>query len=141
MAKRFAIQVSKAKKIVFRNQRHAPACFRFDVLMMHPDMDKDKTCPVEFRKSMKKFTTTLDHSFSVVGHSKPYSFGWFNNEVIVLLSSLGITDENLVTKQREYLRWIEEASTDTYKLAERVLLDGLEDEAISRGIRKGCRSS
>ncbi|KAI6122035.1 RNA dependent RNA polymerase-domain-containing protein [Pisolithus sp. B1] len=108
-----------------------------DVLMMHPDMDKDKTCPVEFRKSMKKFTTTLDHSFSVVGHSKPYSFGWFNNEVIVLLSSLGITDENLVTKQREYLRWIEEASTDTYKLAERVLLDGLEDEAISRGIRKG----
>lgn len=109
--------------------------------MMHPDMDKDKTCPVEFLKSMKKFTITLDHSFSVVGHSKPYSFGWFNNEVIVLLSSLGITDENLVTKQREYLRWIVEASTDTYKLAERVLLDGLEDEAISRGIRKGCRSS
>ncbi|KAI6095198.1 RNA dependent RNA polymerase-domain-containing protein [Pisolithus croceorrhizus] len=137
MTKRFAIQVSKAKKIVFRNQRYTPTCFRFDVLMMHPDMDKDKTCPVEFLKSMKKFTITLDHSFSVVGHSKPYSFGWFNNEVIVLLSSLGITDENLVTKQREYLRWIVEASTDTYKLAERVLLDGLEDEAISRGIRKG----
>ncbi|KAI6021731.1 hypothetical protein PISMIDRAFT_613287 [Pisolithus microcarpus 441] len=158
MAKRFAIQVSKAKKIVFRNQRYTPSVFQIrylgykGVLMMHPEMDREKTCLAEFRKSMKKFSTTQDHSFSVVGYSKPYSFGRLNNDVIVLLSSLGITDEKFIAKQREYLRWIEEASTDmtkaidfvstldNYKLAERVLLDGLDDEAVSRDIRKAQMS-
>ncbi|KAI6025546.1 RNA dependent RNA polymerase-domain-containing protein [Pisolithus marmoratus] len=166
MAKRFAIQVSKAKKIVFRNQRYTPSVFQIrcpnvnvisylgykGVLMMHPEMDKEKACLIKFRKSMKKFTTTQDHSFSVVGYSKPYGFGRLNNDVIVLLSSLGITDEKFVAKQREYLRWIEEASTDVtkaidfvstldnYKLAERILLDGLDDEAVSRDIRKAQTS-
>lgn len=107
---------------------------------------------IKFRKSMKKFTTTQDHSFSVVGYSKPYGFGRLNNDVIVLLSSLGIADEKFVAKQREYLRWIEEASTDVtkaidfvstldnYNLAERILLDGLDDGAVSRDIRKAQTS-
>lgn len=157
MAKRFAVQVSRAKKIVFRNQRYTPSVFQIrylgykGVLMMHPEMDKEN-CLVKFRKSMKKFTTTQDHSFSVVGSSKPYAFGRLNNDVIVLLSSLGITDEKFLAKQREYLRWIEEASTDVtkaidfvstldnYKLAERILLDGLEDGAVIRDIRKAQTS-
>ncbi|KAH7881903.1 RNA-directed RNA polymerase [Phlebopus sp. FC_14] len=154
MAKRLAIQVSKAKCIIFRNRRYTPAVFQIrylgykGVLMMHPEMDKEGRYLAKFRKSMKKFTTVQDHSFSVVGYSKPYAFGRLNNDVIVLLSSLGVTDEKLVAKQKEYLDWIEEASRDwkkavdlascldNYDLAERVLLHGLDDPHVSRDIRK-----
>ncbi|KIJ58833.1 hypothetical protein HYDPIDRAFT_101927 [Hydnomerulius pinastri MD-312] len=154
MAKHWAIQVSKAKRIIFRNQRYTPSVFQIrylgykGVLMVHPEMDKEKQYLAKFRKSMKKFSTTQDHSFSVVGYSKPYAFGRLNNDIIALLSSLGVTDEKLVTKQNEYFRWIEEASQDVakavdfassidnYDLAERVLLRGLDDRGVSGEIRK-----
>lgn len=171
MAKHFAMQVSKAKRIVFRNQRYTPSVFQIryvikelrpaailtqrtfrylgykGVLMIHPEMDKEKKCLAKFRKSMKKFTTTQDHSFSVVGFSRPYSFGRLNNDVIVLLSSLGVTNEKLLAKQQEYFHWIEDASKDVnkamdfassldnHKLAERVLLEGLDSEEVLRAIR------
>ncbi|KAI9462702.1 hypothetical protein HD554DRAFT_2175816 [Boletus coccyginus] len=63
-----------------------------------------------------------------------HAFWRLNNDIIVLLSSLGVTNEKLVAKQEMYLRWIEEASIDVtkavdfvsrldqYDLAERVLL-------------------
>ncbi|KAF8555926.1 RdRP-domain-containing protein [Imleria badia] len=154
MAKHWAIQVSKAKRIIFRNQRYVPCVLQIrylgykGVLMMHPEMDKEKKYLAKFRKSMKKFTTTQDHSFSVVGYSKPYAFGRLNNDIIVLLSSLGVTNEKLVAKQAEYFRCIEEASIDVakavdfvsclgqYDLAERVLLNGLDDPTVSAQIRK-----
>lgn len=116
--------------------------------MMHPEMDKEKKYLAKFRKSMKKFTTTQDHSFSVVGYSKPYAFGRLNNDIIVLLSSLGVTNEKLVAKQDAYFRWIEEASIDVakavdfascldqYDLAERILLNGLDDPTVGAQIRK-----
>ncbi|KAF9226166.1 RNA-directed RNA polymerase [Gyrodon lividus] len=158
MAKHWAIQVSKAKRIIFRNQRYTPSVFQIrylgykGVLMVHPEMDKEKKYLAQFRKSMKKFTTTQDHSFSVVGYSKPYAFGRLNNDVIVLLSSLGVTNEKLEAKQNEYLRWIEEASQDVmkaidfasclenYDLAERVLLKGLDDPRVTSDIRKAQMS-
>jgi len=120
--------------------------------MIHPEMDKEKKYLAKFRKSMKKFTTTQDHSFSVVGFSRPYSFGRLNNDVIVLLSSVGVTDEKLLAKQQEYFRWIEDASKDVnnamdfassldnYKLAERVLLEGLDGEEVLRAIRSAQMS-
>lgn len=120
--------------------------------MVHPEMDKEKKHLAKFRKSMKKFSTTQDHSFSVVGFSKPYAFGRLNNDVIVLLSSLGVTDEKLLAKQKEYLDWIEGASRDVtkaidfvscldnYNLAERVLLKGLDDPGVSAEIRKAQMS-
>jgi regulator of nonsense transcripts 1 len=79
--------------------------------MIHPKMDaenrsRDKETEnlhlAEFRKSMKKFKATSDYSFSVVGYSKPYSFGRLNNDIVVLLSSLGITDEKFLEKQAAY---------------------------------------
>ncbi|KAF8439377.1 RNA dependent RNA polymerase-domain-containing protein [Boletus edulis BED1] len=154
MSKHWAIQVSKTKKIIFRNQRYVPCVLQIrylgykGVLMMHPEMDKEKKYLAKFRKSMKKFTTTQDHSFSVVGYSKPYAFGRLNNDIIVLLSSLGVTNEKLVAKQEAYFRWIEEASTDVakavdfascldqYDVAERVLLNGLDDPTVSAQIRR-----
>ena len=97
---------------------------------------------------MKKFNTTADRTFSVVGHSKPYSFGRLNNDIIVLLSSLGVSDESFLLKQQEYFDWIREASKDPVKavdflsamdhfpLAEKVLLDGIDNAFVKKEIRR-----
>ena len=70
--------------------------------MLHPLLDKDGLHLVHFRESMKKFKTTLDTTFSVVGHSMPYKFGRLNNDVVVLLASLGVSNEKLLEKQDQY---------------------------------------
>ena len=119
--------------------------------MLHPDLDKEtnkeKKTLVQFRSSMKKFSTVENPTFSVVDHSTPYSFGRLNNDIIVLLASLGITHEKLLAKQEAYFQWIKEASQSIIGavdflsclgqnvLAERVLLDGLDDRAVSQKIR------
>uniref|UniRef100_A0A0W0GCD2 Putative RNA-directed RNA polymerase n=1 Tax=Moniliophthora roreri TaxID=221103 RepID=A0A0W0GCD2_MONRR len=156
VSKRLAVMVSKQKRIIFRGVRYTPCVYQIrylgykGVLMLHPAMDKNKNHPhlAEFRKSMKKFSTTRNHTFSVVDYSKPYAFGRLNNDIIVLLSSLGITNEKLLGKQRQYHDWITEASVDPIKafmflsasedheLAERVLLDGLDDPHIINAIRR-----
>jgi len=116
--------------------------------MLHPQLDREKKHLVEFRHSMKKFSTTENTTFSVVDFSKPYAFGRLNNDIIVLLSSLGITNENFLKKQNEYHDWITEASQDAakavdflsclgqYPLAETVLLKGLDDPDVSSKLRK-----
>jgi len=116
--------------------------------MLHPALDAEGQHLAQFRKSMKKFNTTADHSFSVVGHSKPYSFGRLNNDIIVLLSSLGVTDAALLAKQQEYFEWISAASKDpvkaldflacleSFQLAERALLEGVESEQVKREIKR-----
>ena len=97
---------------------------------------------------MKKFNATIDNTFSVVGHSRPYSFGRLNNDIIVLLSSLGVSNERLLAKQEEYFQWISDASKDptkavdflscldNYPLAEKVLLNGLDDPDVTKEIRR-----
>ena len=104
--------------------------------MLHPALDVAKQHFVEFRKSQKKFTATIDDTFSVVGHSTPYSFGRLNNEIVVLLTSLGITVETFKRKQDEYSAWIRDAATDPgkgfeflsalgkHRIAERLFLYG-----------------
>lgn len=119
------------------------------VLMLHPELDRAGLQPVaQFRKSMKKFNTTVDQTFSVVGYSKPYSFGRLNNDIIVLLSSLGVSSTAILSKQREYFDWIENASKDPvsafdflsclseYSLAERVLLEGVDSDQVKKEIRR-----
>lgn len=155
ISQRLAVQLSKARRIIFRGTRYTPTVFQIrylgykGVLMLHPQLDVvDKKHLIHFRKSMKKFSTTTDHTFSIVAYSKPYSFGRLNNDVIVLLSSLGITNEKLLAKQAHYFQWILEASKDSikafdllsaigeYDLAEKVLLDGLDDPEVSRKINR-----
>ncbi|KAL0569074.1 hypothetical protein V5O48_012901, partial [Marasmius crinis-equi] len=155
MSKRLAVQVSKKKRIIFREVRYTPCVFQIrylgykGVLMLHPALDATKGPPVlaQFRKSMKKFSTTMNTTFSVVDYARPYAFGRLNNDVIVLLSSLGITNEKLIAKQQEYHTWISEASSDPvkaftflssmeeYGLAEKVLLNSLDDPEVQNGIR------
>ncbi|KAK7050249.1 RdRP-domain-containing protein [Favolaschia claudopus] len=159
ISKTLAIALAKSKKIIFRGVRYTPSVFQIrylgykGVLMLHPKLDELRRANpqrnnhlVHFRQSMKKFTATQNTTFSVVDHSTPYSFGRLNNDIIVFLSSLGITDEALLAKQESYFQWIRDASTDAiravdflsslneYTLAERVLLDGLQDPKVSKAI-------
>ena len=119
------------------------------VLMLHPALDEMVPARLaQFRKSMKKFNATIDNTFSIVGHSRPYSFGRLNNDIIVLLSSLGVSNERLLAKQEEYFQWISDASKDPtkavdflscldlYPLAEKVLLNGVDDPDVTKEIRR-----
>ena len=114
------------------------------VLMLHLDL-KDEH--VHFRASQKKFTATVNNTFSVVDFSTPYAFGRLNNDVVVLLSTLGISTEKFLEKQEAYHRWLRDAPTDwmsafdllcatnNYPLAERVLLDGLDHKTVQTKIK------
>lgn len=151
ISKRMAVQLAKAKKIIFKGARYTPAVFQIryrgykGVLSLDPTMPKG--IHVQFRKSMKKFTATSNNTFSVVDHSKPFAFGRLNVDVIVLLSSLGISNETLLKKQQEYFHWILDASSDLEKAynflsalrkfdeAEGVLLED-DRERVMTNIRK-----
>ncbi|KAI0028389.1 RdRP-domain-containing protein [Vararia minispora EC-137] len=121
ISKWLSIQLSKKKGIVYQAQRYAPTVFQIryrgykGVVMLHPDLDKEKKHVVAFRKSQKKFVATIDDTFSVVGHSMPYTFGRLNNEIVVLLSGLGVTNDVFLHKQEEYFRWIEDASKNVIR--------------------------
>ena len=113
--------------------------------MLHPELNKQ--CVAQFRASQKKFRATTDNTFSVVAYSVPYSYARLNNEIVVLLSSLGISSETFLQRQSHYHTWIREATTDwhvafnilyalkQYEAAERLLLDGLEFPEVQKKIR------
>ncbi|KAL8992132.1 MAG: hypothetical protein Q9169_007346, partial [Polycauliona sp. 2 TL-2023] len=128
--------------IRFRNQRYTPSVFQIrykgykGVLTLSPEL-RGQTL-VQFRESMKKFSGCDDPSFSVVDYSKPYSFGFLNDEVILLLHALGVSGDILVKKQDEYLQFLNSVPFDSRaaflffsyinepELAERVVMDGLD---------------
>ena len=170
ISRRLAIRLSKAMHITYRGQRYTPTVFQIrygfhlnsehvlhiairylgykGVLMLHPQLDTERKHLAQFRSSMKKFTTDVDHRFSVVNHSRPYVFGRLNNDIIVLLSSLGVSNDAIRGKQQEYFNWIESASGDPvkaidllyslgqYGLADNVLLKGLDDPTVFQQITK-----
>lgn len=115
--------------------------------MIHPEVDAARAHHVQFRDSMRKLKTTADNTFSVVDYSRPYQFSRLNNDIIILLSALGVTTETLVAKQDAYFQWIKSASSNPlsamnflaaigkHDLAERVLLDGLDSEHVQSRIK------
>lgn len=102
---------------------------------------------VHFRRSQKKFTATENNTFSVVDYSSPYAFGRLNNDIVVLLSSLGISTRNFLAKQEEYHAWLQKASDEweaafdllcaanKYDAAERLLLEGMDAKPVRQEIR------
>lgn len=80
---------------------------------------------------MAKYTTRLTVA-------EPYSFGHLNDEVVVLLSALGVPDATLMRKQQEHLDFLQQAIYDPRQafrflcyvnkpeLAEAVLMESLE---------------
>lgn len=112
--------------------------------MVHPQLTDDH---VHFRKSQKKFSDIENNTFSVVDHSAPYAFGRLNNDIVVLLSSLGITTETFLAKQKAYHDLLSNAAEDwesafnllcamgKYDAAERLLLEGLDTPAVRKEVR------
>ena len=113
--------------------------------MLHPELNKQ--CVVQFRASQRKFRATNDNTFSVVAYSAPYSYARLNNEIVVLLASLGISSETFLKRQDQYHEWIRVATTDwqvafnilcalkQYDSAERLILEGLESREVQQKIR------
>ena len=128
--------------ICFRNKRYSPSVFQIryrgykGVLELEPKLQSQTL--VQFRDSMRKISGTPDLNFSVVEYSKPYSFGYLNDEVILLLHALGIPASVFLRKQREHLDLLSAAPHDprasfrflSYvnepRMAETVLMEGLD---------------
>ncbi|KZT10828.1 RdRP-domain-containing protein [Laetiporus sulphureus 93-53] len=168
MSKRFAVQLSRHKRYIYHGRPYTPCIFQIryrrerwssvltlsmstkGVLMLHPELAENYH--VQFRASQRKFIATQDNTFSVVDHSTPYAFGRLNNDVIVLMASLGITSETFLAKQEAYHHWIRAASNDWevafnflcalghYGTAERLLLDGIESAEVKAKIRSSQMS-
>lgn len=95
----------------------------------------------KFRDSMRKFKGAVDHGLYVVDYSKPYAYGYLNDETVLLLHALGVSKDILLGKQAEYLKFLQTASsgsdgghsafkfctlTNHMDLAETLLIEGLE---------------
>ncbi|KAF5566717.1 NAM7-nonsense-mediated mRNA decay [Fusarium phyllophilum] len=143
IAPSLAQELARRTRIIFRDSRYTPSVFQLryrgykGVVTVDPRMKKQKAL-LKLRKSMKKFSGGDDYSFAVVEHSKPFSYGFLNDESIILLHALGISQETLLSKQRNHFNLLNNAKSDfrdafrflSYvnrpDLAERVLLEGLE---------------
>ncbi|GAB0137629.1 hypothetical protein EsDP_00005886 [Epichloe bromicola] len=154
IARKFAQELSRRARIVFRDRRYTPSVFQLryrgykGVVTVDPNMAK--TGPwLRMRKSMKKFSGGQDTSFAVVEYSKPYAFGYLNDEIIVLLDALGIDRQILLRKQREHFDFIISASRvaqaafrflsflNKPDMAEKVLLESI--DAVRPTIQKLIR--
>ncbi len=111
--------------------------------MRHPQLQEEHA---HFRKSQKKFTATENNTFSVVDHSMSYAFARLNNDIVVLLASLGISTETFLAKQKAYHDLLESSTTDwesafnllcamnKYDVAERLLTEGLDSDPIRKAV-------
>lgn len=137
-----AQELARRLRIVHRNARYTPSVFQiryrgYKGVLMEDRAMKERTW-IKFRKSMKKFSGGDDLSFSVVEYSKPYSFGNLNDEVILLLHSLGIPSTTFLRKQQEYFNFLNAAVDDTrsafkflnymkqHELAEKAIIESLD---------------
>ncbi|KAK3994424.1 RNA dependent RNA polymerase-domain-containing protein [Cladorrhinum sp. PSN332] len=147
---RLASELARRVRIVFRDKRYTPSVFQIryrgykGVVTVDPTMLRgDPKVLLKMRSSMRKFKGGDDHSFSVVEYSKPYTYGYLNDEVVVLLRALGIESKMFARKQEEHFQFLAEAKKDpgaafrflSYvnetALAERVLMD--EEEKWASG--------
>jgi hypothetical protein len=151
-----AAQLALRRHITFRNQKYLPSIYQIryrgykGVLTLDPTLRGQVMA--QFRASMRKFKDAPDHSFAVVDYSKvmcfrsvltgtnvlqPYAFGSLNDEVIVLLHALGISQETLLSKHAQYLTFLQDVNNggigaafqflsyiDRVDVAEKLLLNG-----------------
>ena len=138
----FAKTLVQRLNLSFRNQRYTPSVYQIryrgykGVLEIDPCL-RGKVM-VQFRDSMKKVGGGDDFSFCVVEYSRPYNFGFLNDEVVLLLHTLGISTSTLLETQLRHFNFLNEATQDARvafqflsylnepALAERVLMEGLE---------------
>ena len=150
IAAHFAKTLVQKLNICFRNQRYLPTVYQIryrgykGVLTLDPHLHGNTL--VQFRDSMRKVKGGDDLSFCVVEYSKPYTLGFLNDEVVLLLYTLGISSSTLLRKQTEHLELLAAATRDppaafqflSYVnepvLAERVLMEGI--ESVKNSVHK-----
>ncbi|KXT15516.1 hypothetical protein AC579_3380 [Pseudocercospora musae] len=155
IAVQFAKHIAQRKRIVHRNKKYLPSVLQIryrgykGVLMIDPTLG-GKT-QVLFRHSMKKLKGVKDLSFSVVEHSKPYTFGFLNDEIVILLNALGVSTDTILGKQREYMILLDKAYSgepraafqflsyqNELDLAEQLLIEGF--HSVRKPLRKLVRT-
>ncbi|XP_055329909.1 uncharacterized protein LOC129582421 [Paramacrobiotus metropolitanus] len=107
------------------------------VLAVNPSITSD----VVFRKSQEKFPCE-DDSFCVVqpsGTSRPYIYGKLNQQIVALLSALGIPDEALLEVQEEHYQRLENMYKDPV-VAFKVLSGEGKQREVSELAEKGFQS-
>ncbi|KAH6203534.1 RNA-directed RNA polymerase [Parastagonospora nodorum] len=143
MSPQFAKLLAQRRNIVFRDKRYLPSVYQIryrgykGVLTLDPTLSGQTQ--VQFRASMRKFKDSPDYSFAVVDYSKPYAFGSLNDEIVVLLHTLGISEKTLLAKQTQHLDFIQNVQggdprsafqflsyINRTELAEKLLLEGPE---------------
>ena len=68
---------------------------------------------VQFRKdSMIKYVTELKNPLGIVDYSKPFTYGALNKQLMILLLSLGVTEQIIEEKQIEYYTSVSRMSFD-----------------------------
>lgn len=154
ISKTFAQTLVQSLNLRFRNLRYLPSVFQIryagykGVLTLEPNLGGQIL--IQFRESMKKVKEVQDRSFAVVDYSRPYAFGYLNDEVVLLLYALGVPESTLLQKQRDHLHFLSQATLDPYTAfrflsfinepqnAEKVLMDGL--DSVRAFIRKQVAS-
>lgn len=154
VSKKFAQRLIQKLDLSFRNLRYSPSVFQIryagykGVLTLESQFQGQIL--VQFRDSMRKVKDVSDHSFAVVDYSKPYSFGYLNDEIVLLLHALGIPEAMFLKKQQEYLEFLSAAAVDPQaafrflsyveapEKAEKLLLEGI--ESVRTTIRKHVNS-
>ncbi|KAL4898930.1 RNA dependent RNA polymerase-domain-containing protein [Aspergillus multicolor] len=134
--------LSQKLSIVIRNTRYHPSVYQIrfkgykGVVCLEPQMPKQQW--FQFRHSMRKFSGTTDPSFAAVEYSKPYTYAYLNDDIVLLLSALGIATDVFLQKQKAHFDRLRQAlanpliafnvlcSLDRFDLAERVVLEGIE---------------
>ncbi|EUC27040.1 hypothetical protein COCCADRAFT_10243 [Bipolaris zeicola 26-R-13] len=143
-----AQHLAQKRNIVFRNRRYLPSVYQIryrgykGVLTLDPTLRGQ--IQVQFRASMRKFKDSPDYSLAVVDYSKPYAFGSLNDEIVVLLHTLGISQETLLAKQTRHLTFLQDAQKGNFQaafaflcyidrtdVAEQLLLDGLDSVHVT----------
>ncbi|KAF2878599.1 RNA dependent RNA polymerase-domain-containing protein [Massariosphaeria phaeospora] len=143
ISEQLAKQLVQRQNIVFRGKRYLPSVYQIRYRGYKGVLTLDKTLHgqilILFRHSMRKFKDASDLSFSVVDYARPYAFGYLNDEVIVLLRTLGISQETLLKKQDQHLQFLLNVRRgdcraafqflsycDRLDLAEKLLFSGIE---------------
>ena len=132
-------RITKKMSLEFRDKRHYPSVVQiryqgFKGILLLGTHLKNDSC--EFRKSMNKFSYTGPDDFYVVDHAKPYTIGRLNNQIIILLSALGIEDDVFLKKQVEHYHRLEAMFTEMSIAFEYLLATGkveLAGELFERG--------
>jgi hypothetical protein len=158
ISRHLARKLAQRRNIIFRNKRYLPSVFQIRYRGYKGVLTLDHTMvgpvQVQFRESMRKFKGVHDTSFAVVEYSKvghpfllwfcctdltqPYALGNLNDEVIVLLHTLGISAETLLRKQQQHLDFLSNVAQgdsraafqflsycEKMDLAEKLLLEGV----------------